>query len=123
MKKMVFVVDMINGFCKKGALSNPKAMDMVPLMHEFLEEYGGIKIEARDSHTEDSVEFLIYPIHALKDDYESEGIDELKDVLSGAKIFYKNSTDLTVIPGFIDYILEERPDESKVIDFSEYIRK
>jgi len=111
MKRMVFVVDMINGFCKRGALANPKAMEMVPLLHDFLENFDGEKIEARDAHTEDSVEFLIYPIHALKDDYESEGIDELKDVLSGAKIFYKNSTDLTVIPGFIEYILKEKPNE------------
>ena len=111
MKRMVFVVDMINGFCKRGALANPKAMEMVPLLHDFLENFDGEKIEARDAHTEDSVEFLIYPIHALKDDYESEGIDELKDVLSGAKIFYKNSTDLTVILGFIEYILKEKPNE------------
>jgi len=111
MKKMVFVIDMINGFCKKGALANPKTMDMVPLLHDFLEHFDGEKIEARDNHTMDSKEFLVYDVHALEGDYESEGIDELKDVLSGVKIFYKNSTNLTMVPDFIDYILKEKPDE------------
>lgn len=110
MGKMVFVVDMINGFCKKGALANPKNMEMVPLLHDFLENFEGDKVEARDWHTEDSLEFREYPIHSLMDDFESEGIDELKDVLVGARVFHKNSTNLAIVPGFIEYILEKQPE-------------
>ncbi len=114
MGKMVFVVDMINAFGKKGFLCNPKLMDMVPLLHDFLENFEGEKVEARDGHTEDSLEFGEYPVHSLLGDYESEGLDELKDVLSDAKVFYKNSTNLLLVPGFIDYILERKPESITV---------
>ena len=115
MGKMVFIVDMINGFCKEGALANPKNMDMVPLMHDFLENYEGEKVEVRDSHTMDSKEFGEYPPHALEGTFEAEGIDELKDVLAGARVFKKNSTNLLVIPGFIEYILEKKPEEISLL--------
>ena len=38
MKKMVFVIDMINGFCKEGALADPNIMGIVPELHEELYE-------------------------------------------------------------------------------------
>ncbi|MBP5683880.1 MAG: cysteine hydrolase [Bacilli bacterium] len=111
MKKMVFVIDMINGFCKQGSLANKKSLEMVPLLREFLNQFDGEKVEARDCHTKDSKEFLVYPVHALKGDYESEGIDELRVVLVDSILFEKNSTNLVLVPGFIDFILKEKPDE------------
>ena len=59
MGKMVFIVDMINGFCKEGALANPKNMDMVPLMHDFLENYEGEKVEVRIGEDEEDPIFTI----------------------------------------------------------------
>ena len=115
MGKMVFVVDMINGFCKKGALANPKLMEMVPLLHEFLANFDGEKVQVCDSHTMDSKEFNEYPPRAVKGDYEAEPIDELKDVLEGTKMFEKNSTNLAVVPGFIEYILEKKPEEIAIV--------
>ena len=63
----------------------------------------------------DSKEFNEYPPHALKGDYEAEPIDELKDVLEGTKMFEKNSTNLAVVPGFIEYILEKKPEEIAIV--------
>lgn len=111
MKKMVFVIDMINGFCKEGALADPKIMGIVPELHKYLEEYEGEKIEVRDSHPEDALEFQTFPVHCKKDSYESDGIMELKDVLTDSKLFLKNSTCALFAPGMMEYLKEEKPEE------------
>lgn len=112
MKKMIFVIDMINGFCKEGALADPKIMNIVPELHKFLEEYEGDKIEVRDSHPDDALEFQTFPVHCMKDSYESEGIMELKDVLADSKlVFLKNSTCALFAPGMMEFLKKEQPEE------------
>ena len=112
MKKMIFVIDMINGFCKEGALADPKIMNIVPELHKFLEEYEGDKIEVRDSHPDDALEFQTFPVHCMKDSYESEGIMELKDVLADSKlVFLKNSTCALFAPGMMEFLKNEKPEE------------
>ena len=111
MKKMVFVIDMINGFCKEGALADQRIMGIVPELHEFLEKFEGEKVEVRDSHSKDSLEFNSFPPHCEENSIEADGINELKDVLEGSKLFHKNSTCALFAPGMIDYLKEEQPDE------------
>ena len=111
MKKMVFVIDMINGFCKEGPLADPRIMNIVPELHDYLGKYEGEKIEVRDSHPENALEFNSFPPHCTIDSYESDGIDELKDVLSDTKLFKKNSTCALFAPGMIDYLEKERPED------------
>ena len=111
MKKMIFVIDMINGFCKEGALADPRIMGIVPELHEYLEKFEGAKVCVRDCHDKDALEFADFPPHCEKDSKESELIDELKDVLEGAKDVPKNSTCALFAPGMMDYIKEEKPEE------------
>ena len=111
MKKMVFVIDMINGFCKEGALADPKIMGIVPELHEFLKNYEGEKICVRDCHDKDALEFFNFPPHCEKDNKESELIDELKDVLTDAKDFPKNSTCALFAPGMMEYLKKGQPEE------------
>ena len=111
MKKIIFVIDMINGFCKEGALADPKIMGIVPELHDFIEKYEGEKVEIRDSHTNDSLEFKSFPPHCLENSYESDGIDELKDVLNGSLLFKKDSTSALFAPGMMEYLEKEKPEE------------
>ncbi len=111
MKKMIFVIDMINGFCKEGVLADSKIMGIVPKLHEYLKEYDGEKIEIRDSHTMNSLEFKAFPPHCLENTLESDGIEELKDVLLDAKLFKKDSTSALFAPGMMEYLEQEKPEE------------
>ncbi|KGM97234.1 isochorismatase [Clostridium novyi A str. 4552] len=88
------IVDMINGFAKKGNLMSSRINDIIPsvlkttkICHER-----GFKILAfNDEHSLNSIEFKEYPVHCLKDTWESELIDELKE-FKDIKIIGKNST-------------------------------
>ena len=111
MKKMVFVIDMINGFCKEGALADPNIMGIVPELHDFLEKYDGIKVQVRDCHDNNSLEFYEFPPHCVVDTKECEVIDELKDVLTDAVDFPKNSTCALFAPGMMEYLEKEKPNE------------
>ena len=111
MKKMLFVIDMINGFCKEGALADSKIMEIVPELHNYLENYDGEIIEVRDSHPNNSLEFNSFPPHCLENSYESDGIDELKDVLTNSKLVLKNSTCALFAPGMMGYLKRVSPEE------------
>ncbi|MBQ9840350.1 MAG: cysteine hydrolase [Erysipelotrichaceae bacterium] len=93
---LVFVIDMINGFVKEGALADSRIMNIVPNIQMLLE-----KVEDRvficDSHPEDAREFVSYPTHCVVGSKESEVIDELKGYING-KVVLKNSTNAFFAP-------------------------
>ena len=97
-KKLLIVIDMLNGFLKEGALADKHIMRIVPRHKELIDN--AIKsddtavIFVCDRHTTDSIEFLRYPPHALKGSIESELIDELKPFQKDAYTCYKNSTSI-----------------------------
>lgn len=76
--KALFVVDMINGFVKEGAMHDLKIMDIVPVILNQVKEFEGDCYFIRDAHEQDAIEFNSFPTHCLKDSSESEVIDELK---------------------------------------------
>jgi len=81
MKKILVIIDMINGFVKQGALADPKINQITPniikLIKEAKKENVPI-INFRDCHSKNDSEFEVFPEHCLKGSYESELIDELK---------------------------------------------
>lgn len=114
MKKLLVIIDMVNGFVKEGALSdiniNRITPNIVTLVKEFVKK-GYPIITFRDAHHEDDDEMKFFPIHCLKETSESKLIDEL----SGYKDYYidieKNTTNGFDTYLFRDYILKNQFEE------------
>lgn len=90
--KAIFVVDMVNGFCKKGALYSNNIESIIVPIKNFLEtQYKDNDIYfLNDAHSSDDIEMQSYPIHCLKNSKESQVVDELKKYAKN--IIEKNST-------------------------------
>lgn len=79
MTEKIIVVDMINGFIKNGALHDEKILNIVPNIKYIIERKTQSEIiVVEDRHTMQSTEFNVFPVHCLKDDKESETIEELQ---------------------------------------------
>lgn len=95
-KKLLIVVDMVNGFVREGAMSSQNIEHIVPeverLVKKFTETNDNHVAFVRDTHEPDAREFKRYPVHCLKGTGESENIDELKKYEKMALIHEKNST-------------------------------
>lgn len=88
--KQTVIIDMVNGFCKHGALADPKIMKIVP---NILEEVENTDITfVRDTHHEDDAEFRVFPKHCIEDTEEAEIIDELKHLANYCNTFKKTTT-------------------------------
>ena len=89
MKELLFVVDMVNGFVKEGAMHDNKIMDIVDVIKEECETHED-RIFIADTHEIDAIEFNSFPTHCVKGTSESEIIDELKPYVT--TLLEKNST-------------------------------
>ncbi|WP_042273006.1 isochorismatase family cysteine hydrolase [[Clostridium] dakarense] len=94
-KTSLFVVDINNGFAKKGALYSPRVEALInPIVrftkHLSINEISNITAFT-DCHTHESIELLSYPSHCLENDLESQVVDELKSI-ENIHILPKNST-------------------------------
>ncbi len=93
-KTILFIVDMNNGFAKQGSLYSPRVEKLINPIEVFTKNICNKLnrvIAFTDSHTENSIELLIYPTHCLENSIESDIVDELKDI-SNLEIIAKNST-------------------------------
>ena len=102
-RELLFVIDMVNGFVKEGALAAPSIMRVVPRQIELLDEAVQDKdtgiIFIRDSHPKNAVEFKTYGVHCLEGTNETKVIDELKKYEESALTYFKNSTNLIFAQG------------------------
>ena len=106
MKKLLLVVDMINGFITEGNLHDKSIGTIIPACEKYIKEYltNDWEIVAFcDTHEEDSKEFSVYPIHCLADTKESELVEELAVYRDRIKLIPKNSTNGFLAPGFAVY--------------------
>lgn len=93
-KTELFIVDINNGFAKSGSLYSPRVEALIKPITDFSKALSyKIKniIAFTDSHDENSLELLNYPSHCLKNNFESEIVDELKSI-ENIKVIEKNST-------------------------------
>lgn len=90
MKKIVFVIDMINGFVKEGAMHDKKIMHIVPAIKKLLNEKDVSSVFVRDSHDREDIEFKSFPPHCLTDTSESQIIEELRPYVRST--LFKHST-------------------------------
>jgi nicotinamidase-related amidase len=114
MKKLLVIIDMVNGFVKYGALHDPKigeiTPDIIKLVQQFINE-GQPIVSFQDSHTPDDPEFKIYPPHCVRGTGEDYLLDEF--ALYGGKImaFWKTTTNAMEQPAIRQYFAENKFDE------------
>ncbi|ENY53750.1 isochorismatase family cysteine hydrolase [Metamycoplasma alkalescens] len=91
MQKIIFVIDMLNGFCNQGKLASKHIKKLVPSIEKFLSKNQDEEIIfICDQHSMNDIEMKSYPIHCLKNTKEAEIVDELK--FFAKKIIGKNTT-------------------------------
>ncbi|EFF41297.1 cysteine hydrolase family protein [Mycoplasmopsis alligatoris] len=77
MKKLFIVIDMLNGFAKKGALYSPLIELLIPHIKEEIVKYKN-NLFICDAHSKDDIEMSSYPLHCLKGTEEADVVSELK---------------------------------------------
>lgn len=118
MKKLLLVIDMINGFVKEGALADKKINNITPNIIKLIEEY--IKnndniISIQDGHSKKSKEFESFPEHCILGTNEAELIDELMPYKENMKVIRKNSTGGFITNEFIKYMVENKDELEEIV--------
>lgn len=94
-EKVLYNIDMNNGFVNFGAMANPKYNELVPeqlkLIEKIRKEKGIINF-ILEGHNEDALEFKTYPKHCILGTPEADLIPELIDEQKkiNTYTFYKN---------------------------------
>lgn len=107
MKKLLLVIDMINGFVKEGALADKYINNITPNIIRIIEEYiqeGNDIISIQEGHNKSSKEFESFPMHCIIGTKEAELIDELLPYKEKMKVIRKNSTCGFVTEEFLNYL-------------------
>lgn len=110
-ENMLIVVDMVNGFVKKGDLHDEKIGEVVPRQIELIKEAknkGSLIVFIKDTHEKDSTEHKRFggALHCIRGTGEEEVIDELKPFEEDAISIEKNSTSFMESPEFRDMIAQ-----------------
>lgn len=111
MKKLLLVIDMVNGFVKEGALADKKINNITPNIIKLMEEYirnNDDIISIQEGHSKESKEFENFPVHCILGTKEAELIDELMPYKENMKVIRKNSTSGFITTEFIKYIEENK---------------
>ena len=103
--KALIIIDINNGFAKKGALYNERVEKLINPITEYAKQFKGKILAFTDSHKKDSIEFESYPVHCLEGTWESEVVDELK-AIKDLMVIKKNTTNGFLerdFQGFLDW--------------------
>lgn len=95
----LIIVDMINGFCKKGNLYSKDLENLILPIANLAQKASNLKFPILafcDYHDKNSIEFENYPIHCIKSTEESKLVNEL-NFIDNTNIINKNSTN-----GFVE---------------------
>ncbi len=96
MSKILYTIDMNNGFVNFGPMANPEYNKLVPeqvkLINKFINEGEYVNF-ILEGHDQNAREFKTYPPHCIMGTEEAELIPELKpyEKYEKANKFYKNS--------------------------------
>jgi len=114
-EKVLYNIDMNNGFVNFGPMANPLYNKLVPeqikMIKKILHENGQLNF-ILENHDQNALEFKTYPPHCIKGSSEAELIPELKKYASipGVRIFGKNS-----INGMFNLSVQEQIRELKAL--------
>ena len=118
MKKLLLVIDMVNGFVKEGALAdnyiNRITPNIINLIKEFKESNYDI-ISIQEGHSNNSKEFENFPPHCILGTKEAELIDELKPYEKDMILIRKNSTCGFVTKEFFEYFENNKNEIEEII--------
>lgn len=112
-KPIIFVVDMVNGFVKEGALHDEKIGDICEPIIDIIRENEHRVIFIKDSHPEKTREFISYPAHCISGTSESEVIEELQPYVY--EEMSKNSTNTFTCPDFQEFL------ETRIFDYQDIV--
>lgn len=91
MKRINFVIDMLEGFTNQGPLSSALIQNIVPIIAKYLTEHESEdNLFICDSHDKDDIEMKQYPYHCLANTKEAE-IDSKLEKFAKNKLL-KHST-------------------------------
>ncbi len=110
----VCLVDMLNGFCHKGALASPRAAACTnPIVELFTNAHvRGVRhfVSVQEWHSRDAEEFRAFPAHCIGGTHEAELVHEIA-ALPFARDFYvarKNSLH-AIVGTTLEQWLKQRP--------------
>ena len=94
-KKILYMIDMNNGFVNFGPMANPKYNELVPEQLKMLEKFRRENEQINfilEAHDKNATEFKNYPTHCVAGTSEAEVIPEFKkyQLAPGVRTFYKN---------------------------------
>ena len=118
MKKLLLVIDMVNGFVKEGALADTYINNITPNMINLIEQYikdGNDIISIQEGHNNNSKEFENFPMHCVIGTKEAELIDELLPYKDKMKVIRKNSTCGFVTENFLNYIKQNENNLDEIV--------
>lgn len=118
MKRLLVVVDMVNGFINEGALADEKINKITPNIVDLIEKAkknGDTIVAFRDCHSMGDEEFKVFPPHCLKGSRESELIPELKKYEKDMLIIDKNTTNGFVTNEFTELASKVEFDDVLVV--------
>ena len=117
MKRLLLIIDMINGFVKEGPLADKQINNITPNIIKLIEKFienGNDIISIQEGHSSNSKEFESFPPHCIIGTEESKLIEELMPYEKNMKVIRKNSTCGFITKEFIKYI-QDNKDELKEI--------
>ena len=118
MKKLLVVIDMVNGFVNFGALADSQINKITPTIINLIEEAKREKtkiIAFKDCHSPTDEEFKVFPPHCLKGEPESDLIPELKKYEKDMLLIEKNTTNGFITHEFTTIASEVEFDEVYVV--------
>ncbi len=91
-RKAIIVVDMLVGFCRRGALASPRLDSVTPAIVEHLRREraaGAELIFLVDTHAPDDPEFAMFPPHCVEGSGEDEVVPELRELAAEGHVLRK----------------------------------
>ena len=106
-KKILYVVDMVNGFVNEGIMHDDyighTIEEQVELIKKFKKEKEGVAL-IKDNHEENCIEFATFPKHCVIGTNEADLVDEIKEYEEDSLVYAKNSTSAMFAPGLVSDI-------------------
>ena len=117
-EKILFIIDMNNGFINNGALADKYIANIIPNIIKlseiiFFDKTKNPIFMILDKHEPNSAEFNTFPKHCLAGSEECELVDEIKKI-PYTNIFFKNSLS-AIFNSQLKFILLNSPNLKEIV--------
>jgi nicotinamidase-related amidase len=116
----ILSVDVIEGFCRVGALASPRVEAIIPNVVQLVQnaETRGIRDIAfiQDAHPENAEEFGAYPPHCVKGTLEARAVSELENLPNWKNYAHFEKNSISSVESTKLFVwLEQRPQLKNII--------